>query len=199
MAIISYSHSPQHPSDAWRRAGKTSREREPEPTPDLRFVSIIQKSKGRKKSSWNREENTFSENCIMQKETLDQYEKLAKSEGTKKNAKLFMKKVYEDEGYKTRMSVPRASGSGRSTIKRGKNGKNWMEDEKWICESLHYANKIYNALLKMNWVKGGNHGQQTSIDENNRCLFITKKGTQCIRSQCSNGGVCSQHFKMSLK
>ncbi|MBH10047.1 MAG: hypothetical protein CMG74_06815 [Candidatus Marinimicrobia bacterium] len=165
---------------------KTPREREPEPNPDLRLVSIILKPKGRKKRTRNREENIFSENCIMQKETLDQYEKLAKAEGTKKNAKLFMKKVYEDEGYKTRMS----------TIKRGNNGKNWMKGEEWICESLHYANKIYNAILKMNWVKDGNHGQQRTAK--NRCLFITKKGTQCIRSQCSNGGVCSQHFKMSL-
>ena len=84
-------------------------------------------TKGTKKTH-NREENVFPENSIFAKETLDEYERLAKQEGPKENVKLFMKKVYNNEEYKTRMSIPRASGSGSSTIKRGANGKNWKEE-----------------------------------------------------------------------
>ena len=185
--------------------GKFSKGRDPEPTPDLWMTEkkkeVPKRNKGTKgtKKTHNREENVFPENSIFAKETLDEYERLAKQEGPKENVKLFMKKVYNNEEYKTRMSIPRASGSGSSTIKRGANGKNWKEGGEWICESLHYANKIYNALLKMNWVKEGKHGMQKARNEATQCVFITKNDSRCIRSSCSSSMMCTQHFNMSLK
>ena len=72
-----------------------------------------------------------------------------------------------------------------------------MKNGEWICGSLHLVNKIYNAQIKMKWVKGGVHGVQKAVDPTIQCSFITKKGSRCVRSECSAGGVCAQHFKVS--
>ena len=192
MAITTFSPAlrPNQPSPT----GKFSKGRDPEPTPDLWMMEKNKRVPKRPKKTHIRKEIVFPENSIFAKETLDEYERLAKQEEPKEDAKSFIKKIYENEEYKKRMSM-----GDLHQIKRGANGKNWKEGGEWICESLHYANKIYNALGKMKWVNEGNHGMQTARNEASQCVFITKKDSRCIRSSCLSSTMCTQHFNMCLK
>jgi hypothetical protein len=143
----------------------------------------------KKKRSWNREDVMFSEKTYPTKETIDNYEKIAKDCGTKLQAKKFLSLLYNDEDYKLLFSG--------EAVKKGANGKNWKQEGEWISPSLEYAYKISQAIGKTSWIKHGKHGKQSAAPDENRCQMITSSGNQCKRSiSISLGGCyCTQHHR----
>jgi hypothetical protein len=138
--------------------------------------------------SWNRKEKIETDDWIVKKAVLDRYEEEAKS--NTKPTKHFLKLLYGDEGYKTYFNDLDKS-------VRGNNANNWRIEKKgnFLCDSLHYADNIYQTLGKNMWRKSGKSDtwHNTPIDQ---CVFITKKGTQCKRSKCEGSTMCTQHFKL---
>jgi hypothetical protein len=123
--------------------------------------------------------------------TLDNlltYETAAKA-SSEKATKCFLRALYDDPGYILILGKK----------KRGKNADNWKDtDGDWKSPSLHYANCVYDAIGKNNWIKNGNHGLQSHNSERDQCVFMTKKGARCIRGISSSlGGCnCTQHTLM---
>jgi hypothetical protein len=122
--------------------------------------------------------------------TLDNlltYETAAKA-SSEKATKCFLRALYDDPGYIRNLGK----------TKRGKNADNWKTAGDWKCPSLHYANCVYDAIGKNNWIQNGNHGLQSHHSGRAQCVFMTKKGTQCIRGISSLGGCnCTQHTLMA--
>tara|TARA_B100001123_G_C14975419_1_gene893377 strand:- start:262 stop:774 length:513 start_codon:yes stop_codon:yes gene_type:complete len=140
------------------------------------------------KKTWNRDCVEESDNWIIKKKTLEDYE--ASSE----TAKDFLKLIYNDQEY-IDWSFKMTDGTKRK-IARGANAKNWKENGRWICPSFHLSEKIYSNLGKKKWVKSGNHGKQRAVCLENQCTFITKQGKQCIRSCMDMSNICTHHFKV---
>jgi hypothetical protein len=136
----------------------------------------------------NRKEKIETDDWIVKKSVLDRYEEEAKS--NPKPTKHFRKLLYDDEGYKTYFNDLDKS-------VRGNNAINWRIEQKgnYLCDSLHYADNIYQTLGKNMWRESGQN--DTWYNEPiERCVFITKKGTQCKRSKCEGSTMCTQHFKL---
>ena len=99
-----------------------------------------------------------------------------------------MKQLYNSKEYIKNFKLE----SGKIQ-KRGSNGKNWKVNGDFICESLHYANNIYQALGKQIWIMKGKSNTWKIQDSPNRCIVITKNKTQCIKSRSINCNMCTQH------
>ena len=81
-------------------------------------------------------------------------------------------------------------------VKRGANAKNWKEDGKYICPSLHKADNIYQKLGKRVWcdnmkTKGTKFADTWINVPAPQCQKITDySGNQCRRrGDC----LCTQH------
>ena len=152
----------------------------------------IQKLLPKKKLTRNRDDKIPDESWIISNENLEKYEKLAK-ESVQKQAKAFLNLIYKDRGYIEHFK--------NKKIKRGCNSINWKENGNYLCESLHKATNIYDAIGKKKWcnVHGRNPVADTWINEpdpETKCVVITKKGSQCKRSRCKESDRCTQHFKL---
>jgi len=140
-----------------------------------------------KGGSVRRDRIEFPEGAVISRGNLISYENAAKEYG-KKAAKHFLKAVYEDPGY--------VKVFGKT--KRGGKAINWRPTGEWKCPSLHYANCIYELMGKNKWIKNGNHGLQFHHSKKDQCVFMTDKGTRCVRSTSSSheGSYCTQHHKI---
>jgi len=110
----------------------------------------------------------------------------------------FLKMLYQEQTYISHFTDSRLD-------KRGANALNWKNDKKFICDSLHKANNIYQSLGKRSWQKmwpENAAGTWPSLTPPPiipyRCIEITKfTNSQCKRSSKSpNARWCTQHFKM---
>ena len=136
----------------------------------------------------NRKEKIETDDWIVKKSVLDRYESEAKSNSNP--TKYFLKLLYSNEDYKSYFDD-----LGKSV--RGNNANNWRTEKKgdYLCDSLHYVDNIYQTLGKSMWCKNGK--KDTWYNEPiERCVVITKKGTQCRKSKCAESDRCTQHFKL---
>ena len=141
------------------------------------------------KLTCNRKEKVETDDWIVKKSILDRYESEAKL--STKSAKHFLKMLYSDDDYKTYFNDLDKSA-------RGNLANNWRTEKNgdYLCDSLHYADNIYQTLGKNKWRKTGKN--DTWYNEPiERCVVITKKGTQCRRSKCEGSDMCTQHFKLA--
>ena len=138
-----------------------------------------------KKSSWSRNNLVETENWIISKDTLNMLESEAKKEDNPH--KYFTKSLYALPEYISHFKK----------VKRGNNAKNWKKDNKYICDSLHYAVNIYQSLGKLESLKKESKREYSSkLEDVNRCVVITKKGTQCKRNKKNGCDMCTQHFNL---
>tara|TARA_Y100001958_G_scaffold153405_1_gene140848 strand:- start:531 stop:1091 length:561 start_codon:yes stop_codon:yes gene_type:complete len=147
-------------------------------------VSQPKKEKAKKKS-WKRDEIVFDAAPIIPKETIQEFEKKSGEGG-----KNFLSMIYNHPNYNRIMGA----------MKRGERAVNWKTDGEWICSSLQYANCIYETMAKKKWTKKGNHGKQKAKEGKTQCVFMTQKGSQCIRGVSSDlgGCYCTQHHKVFI-
>ena len=145
-------------------------------------------SESSSKKTWNRGCVKESDDWIIKKKILEEYE------GSSESAKEFLNFVYNDQNY-IDWSLEQTNGT-KKKVARGANAKNWKNNGGWICQSFHLSEKIYSNLGKKKWVTSGNHGKQRAVCLTNQCTFITKKREQCIRSCMNRSNICTQHFKM---
>tara|TARA_B100000745_G_scaffold298388_1_gene246956 strand:- start:717 stop:1310 length:594 start_codon:yes stop_codon:yes gene_type:complete len=137
----------------------------------------------------NRKEKIETEDWIVRKVVLDRYESEAKSNSNP--PKHFRELLYSNEDYKSYFDDLDKSVRGHNAI----NWKIEMEGD-YLCDSLHYADNIYQTLGKNKWRKTGKN--DTWYNEPiERCVVITKKGTQCRKSKCEGSDMCTQHFKLA--
>jgi hypothetical protein len=138
-----------------------------------------------KKKSWKRDEIVFGSAPIIPKETIQEFEKKSGEGG-----KNFLSMIYNHPNYNRIMGA----------MKRGERAVNWKTDGEWICCSLQYANCIYETMGKKKWTKKGNHGKQKAKEGKTQCVFMTQKGSQCIRGVSSDigGCYCTQHHKVFI-
>jgi len=138
------------------------------------------------KKTRNRNKLVVTDKWILSKKNLNELE--IKSKENENPPKEFKKLIY---------NLPEYINYFKKT-KAGNNGKNWKKNNEYICCSLHYAYNIYQALGKIKWCKSGKKNTEygSSIKEKNRCVIITKKGTQCKRSKITDCNMCTQHFKL---
>jgi hypothetical protein len=135
------------------------------------------------KMTYNRDEKIETDDWIVSNANILAYEKQFK-DSKSLNTKEFLKLVYNDAGYIKHMGK----------TKRGGKATNWKRDDRFICESLHKINNIYDSIGKNKWCKYGKN--DTWINEPVvRCQEITKKGSQCRRQVCEHSKTCcTQHF-----
>jgi hypothetical protein len=137
----------------------------------------------------NRKEKNDSESWIIRKVVLDRYEMESKSNSNP--TKYFLKLLYNNEDYQSYFD-------DLDKNVRGNLANNWRTEKKgaYLCDSLHYADNIYQTLGKSMWCKSGKN--DTWYNEPiERCVVITKKGTQCRKSKCMESEMCTQHFKLT--
>lgn len=141
------------------------------------------------KLTCNRKEKIDNSEWIVRKDVLDRYEVQAKTD--QNPTKCFLKLLYNNENYKSYFDDLEKS-------VRGNQANNWRVEKKgnYLCDSLHYADNIYQTLGKSMWCKSGKSDtwHNTPIDQ---CVVITKKGTRCRKSKCNGSDMCTQHFKLA--
>jgi len=139
--------------------------------------------------SWNRKEKIETEDWIVKKSVLDRYEMESKSNSNP--TKYFLKLLYNNEDYQSYFD-------DLDKNVRGNLANNWRTEKKgaYLCDSLHYADNIYQTIGKNKSLKNGKSGTRKIPNEKDRCVVITKKGIQCEKSKCTESDMCTQHFKL---
>ena len=144
------------------------------------------------KQTCNRGCIQFSHYSLLQKAQIDAYKQSAQRVPVGEQAKSFLNMIYGDDSYKRNM-LKEGALEGAKPLRRGNQARNWMEDGRWKCSSLHYINSIYQTMGKKQWSDNGTHGKQGTAGVK-QCGAFTKAGcTQCKRS-CTKGSIyCTQN------
>lgn len=142
------------------------------------------------KSLWSRPYNGITDDdWVVPDHLLVKIEKFASVSDDR--PKEFLKLLYLTSEYQREFS----------SKKRGANAKNWKEDGKYICPSLHKADNIYQMLGKRVWcddmkTKGTKFADTWINEPSPQCQVVTGySGKQCRRSgDC----LCTQHRKQVI-